>query len=401
MPADTTVKYFHADQVGAPTLNGIQGSLIAVLDACLQDGFGLKSVDSLVVVDGIATATIATGHGFDPDMVALVEGVTPSGLNGEKRVLSTSTTTLTYDATGVPDGVATGTIAIKVAPLGWAKVFSATNVGVYRATSPEGTRMYLRVDETVDGREARVRGYETMSDATTGTGPFPALGQQVNGVHWPKANAASSNRRQWTIIGDHRTLYFQSSTVDAVTNPTGALVAGSVWKFGDFKSFRAGDPYACLLCGTTAAQYVVTSSQPSSVEYVQNNFTTTALRYVPRSYTGVSGSSVCELLSELIIAAPSVSGVSGLSLTYPNGPDNALVLGRAFVTERNPDIFRGRTRGVYRTPQSCQAAFNARDKITGTGDLAGRTLLAVRCGGPAQVAAGGVLFFDITGPWEV
>lgn len=400
MPADTTVKYFHADQVGAPTLHGNQGSLIAVLDACLQDGFGLKSVDSLVVADGIATATITTGHGFDPDMVGLIAGVTPSGLNGEKRVLSTSTTTLTYDATGVPDGVATGTITIKVAPLGWAKVFSTTNLAVYRASSPEGTRMYLRVDETADGREARVRGYESMTDATTGTGPFPTTGQQTNGVFWPKATAAGTSKRQWTIIGDHRTLYLHMSTVDAASNPTGALAAGCVWQFGDIKSFRAGDPYSSALCGTTSGQYGSTAAQGGSVEHASNNFGTGNPRYLPRPYTGISGSSIYEQMFELAVSTGAVSGTGGLSVSYPNGPDNSLILSRAFIAERSPDTLRGRTRGVYRTPQTCHAAFSQRDKITGTGDLVGRKLLAVKCGAPASTASAGVLFFDITGPWE-
>ncbi len=400
MPADTTVKYFHADQVGAPTLHGNQGSLIAVLDACGQDGFGLKAVDSLEVVDGIAKATISTGHPFDVDMVALVAGATPSGLNGEKRVLSVSTTEVTFDATGIVNGVATGTISIKVAPLGWTKVFSATNVAVYRANSVEGTRMYLRVDESADGREARVRGFEHMSDATTGTGPFPTTSQQTNGVAWPKATATGNNKRQWTIIGDHRTFYLHMSTVDAVANPTGALAAGCVWQFGDIKSFRPGDPYSSALSGTTAGQYASTSAQGGSVESASNNFGTSNPRYLPRPYTGVSGSSTFENISELNVSAGGVSGGGGLSVTYPNGPDNSLILGRAFIAERNPDTLRGRTRGVYRSPQNCHGAFNQRDKIDGTGDLVGRKLLAIKCGAPAGTVSAGVLFFDITGPWE-
>ena len=45
----TTVKHFHSAMSGAPVLNGTAGSLIAVLDACLQDGFGLKAASGITV----------------------------------------------------------------------------------------------------------------------------------------------------------------------------------------------------------------------------------------------------------------------------------------------------------------------------------------------------------------
>ena len=60
----TDVKYFHSSQVGAPVMSqgGAAGLLIALLDACLVDGFGLKTVDSIVVASGVATANVSTGH---------------------------------------------------------------------------------------------------------------------------------------------------------------------------------------------------------------------------------------------------------------------------------------------------------------------------------------------------
>ena len=41
---DTSVKHFHSGRVGAPVLTGAEGSMIALLDACVVNGFGLKSV---------------------------------------------------------------------------------------------------------------------------------------------------------------------------------------------------------------------------------------------------------------------------------------------------------------------------------------------------------------------
>lgn len=87
----TTVKRCNA-MSGAPTLNGVAGSLIAVLDACLVVGSGWLADPSVTVSGEIATATFSTGHSFEPDVIALVTGATPAGLNGEKRVLTSAPT---------------------------------------------------------------------------------------------------------------------------------------------------------------------------------------------------------------------------------------------------------------------------------------------------------------------
>ena len=88
--------------------------MIAVLDACLVDGFGLKSVDTLVVSGAVATANISTGHSAMVGSVVLISGATPSGLNGEKRVTAITTNTVVFDATGISDQTATGTITLKI-----------------------------------------------------------------------------------------------------------------------------------------------------------------------------------------------------------------------------------------------------------------------------------------------
>ena len=69
---------------GTPVLTGQVGSLIALLDALLINGFGSITLTSLVVAGGVATAT-ATAHGFPVNSVLFLAGATPSGLNGEKR----------------------------------------------------------------------------------------------------------------------------------------------------------------------------------------------------------------------------------------------------------------------------------------------------------------------------
>ncbi|MDD2610647.1 MAG: hypothetical protein PHX60_13355 [Giesbergeria sp.] len=212
----TSVKHFHSAMNGAPVLNGVAGSIIAVLEACLVTGLGLQSVATLVVSGGVATANFASGHSFEPDTIALIDGAAPAGLNGEKRIISTTTNSVTFAAPGISDQTATGTITAKLAPAGWEKAFSGTNLAAFRSLAVESTRMFLRVDDT-GTTNARVVGYESMSDINTGTGPFPTTTQISGGGWWPKANAANATARAWTVIADSKGGILHVHT--ATTNP--------------------------------------------------------------------------------------------------------------------------------------------------------------------------------------
>lgn len=387
----TSVKYFHSAMSGAPTLNGVAGSLIAVLDACLVDGFGLKSADSVVVSGGIATVTFSTGHSFEPDVIALVAGATPAGLNGEKRVLTTSTNTITFDADGIADGTATGTITIKLAPAGWAKPFSGTNLAAYRSTDPTGTRMFLRV---ADGTTtARVVGYESMSDVNTGVRAFPLDTQLAGGGYIPKASAANATARAWTVIADSRGWWLH-----AHTNTANLGISGNVWGFGDYDSYKSGDPFACALQCSMMDTSSSNGINLASAEYA--GLSVTGGPFTARSFTGLGGSVQLDHAQESHRASNGVSGAEASAMVpaYPNGPNNSLILSRNLLVERGVAL-RGVSRGLLLAAQNCHAAFNWRDKVPGQGQYAGRTLMAVKCGSAAGTSSAGVVFFDITGPW--
>ena len=388
----TTVKHFHSAMSGAPVLNGTAGSLIAVLDACLQDGFGLKAASGITVASGVATVTFANGHSFEPDTIALIAGATPGAINGEKVVLATSTNTITFAAPGVPDGAATGSISAKLAPAGWEKVFSGTGVAAYRSLDPESTRMFLRVDDT-GTTNARVVGYESMSDANTGVGPFPNAAQISGGGWWPKANGANATARAWTLVSDSRgfILHIHTATINF-----GA--SGCVWAFGDFESLKSGDAYACRLqCHTVAAE-TGSGVLVSASENLDYSLATGC--YVARSFTALGGVVAGRHGPAGLVSSSGPSGglASSSAPSYPNGPDNGLILSRKTIVEPGVCI-RGYDRGLYVTPQNCHTAFSWRDKIDGQGDLTGRKLLAIKCGSPASSSSQGVVFVDITGPW--
>lgn len=379
---------------GAPTLNGVAGSLIAVLDACLVDGFGLKTADSVTVSGGIATATFSTGHSFEPDVIALVSGATPAGLDGEKTVLTTSTNTITFDAAGIADGTATGTITFKIAPAGWAKAFAGTNLAAYRSTDPTCTRMFLRVDDT-NANNARVVCYESMTDVNTGTAPFPTSGQISGGGYWGKANDTSATARVWTLIADAKTFWLHMHTVAS----SAAGMSGSIWGFGDFESYKSSDPYACKINAVSSAAHTQSSGLQPAAEFLPNLPNHTG-DYAARSFTGLGGSSALSRAAEGFLSGGGTAGAltNTFAPIYPNGPNNGLVLVRKVLIETGVAL-RGVTRGILYPVQNCHSFFNWRDKIEGQGSYAGRKLLAVKCGSPAGSGSQGVVFFDITGPW--
>lgn len=172
---DTSVRYYDSTMAGAPALSGTVGALIGVLDACLVNGFGTVTLNSLVVAGNVATGTVNAGHGFAMiggavGPVIAIAGATPAGLNGTWCIASVpGSTTFTFSTAGIADQAATGTITAKRPPLGFSKAFSGTNKAAYRADDVASSRLYLRVadDGTGAATYARVRGFETMSDVDT------------------------------------------------------------------------------------------------------------------------------------------------------------------------------------------------------------------------------------------
>ncbi|ENO76599.1 hypothetical protein B447_17686, partial [Thauera sp. 27] len=85
---DTQVKWFHSAQPDAPVLNGQAGSLINVLDACLLNGYSVRTPDSVVVSGGVATVGISAGNPYEKHAVVEISGASDSALNGQWRIVS-------------------------------------------------------------------------------------------------------------------------------------------------------------------------------------------------------------------------------------------------------------------------------------------------------------------------
>lgn len=254
------IVYYDSNEAGAPVLNNAAGSLIGLLDACLINGFNSKTVTSIVVVAGIATATISThGYAVGPGRMIDIAGVTggPTGfalLNGRKKVLSApSANTITFDAAGVSAGTATGTMTSRKSPLGWSKQYSGTNLAMYKRTDIQANAMMLRVADTAaDPLAARVLMVEAATAISTYTGPVPTNAQVSGGGYWTKgANDASA--KDWCLVGDGRTFHLFMPEQSYAYSTYAALPHMA---FGDLDGFKPGDSYdSFLVSGTSTSSF--------------------------------------------------------------------------------------------------------------------------------------------------
>jgi len=393
------VKFINNNMRGAPQISGAPGTWIAALDAFLLTGFGTVTALSVTVSGGIATATVNAGSSFDPYAVVLVAGATPDVLNGEQRVLTATNTGITW-ATTAPDGPATGTITIKVAPMGgWEKVFSATNKAAYRSTDVSGSRSYLYVDDT-GTTAARVRSYEGMTDISTGIGPFPSDALISGGGYQPKSVSANSNPVRYDFFADGRTVYWAIAPGSA----NGASYMNAPLRgFGDMLPLRpGGDAYAVALSCRNSAD--PNNYLEDSVFGSSSNSSNAGI-FMPRAISGLGGA-VRVTGKGYASASNATSGRDSSLGAFPSSVDGELKYTKQFLgasyspTDNTP---RAEVPGVLVIPQSGVAAtIGPRDMLDGTGLMAGRKLMALLVDTAATAAATncGVYVVDITGPWR-
>lgn len=388
-PVDTSVKHYRSDMPSAPVLNGVAGSKIAQLEACLCTGYGLKAATSLTVASGIATLTFSGGASAAwADAVILVAGASNAALNGEQKVLTASAAKVTF-ATAQPDGTDAGTVTFKIAPAGWEKVFSKTNVAVFRSLSPEGTKMYLRVDDT-NPQFVRVVGYESMSDVDTGVGPFPTAAQRSGGGYWAKSTAANASAVAWTLASDGRFFF------DCVApgSHIGLQYQTCFMRgFGDFiPKNPAGDAYLCGLSYSDAAA-------PVSMAYgALAGGNGEYLIAIARGYTGLGGASLARR-APYTGSSVNWSGLDAALGAFPSAVDGSLILSRSFITEASTP--RGDIPGLWYSPQTgVFAVFKMFDTLVRDGRR--HITMATGVNPDSVVNAGtvGSSFIDITGPWR-
>lgn len=374
--------------VGAPVLSGTAGALIAILDAVLVNGFGLQTASAVTIAGGVATVNVPTAPSATVGTVVLVAGATPAGLNGEQRVTATTANSVSF-ATAIT-GAVTGTVTVKVAPAGWSKLYSGTNLAAYKITAVEGTGCILKVDDT-GATVARVRGYEAMTDMATGTGPFPTVSQWTEpGLWWSKSNAASAEARPWRIVADDRGLYFFPKNADTLGEHQGNY-------FGDILSLKSNDPYACILRANSADRSASVVALSDSLEYADPSQSVDGL-YAARAANTLGGAIKHHNTPVMTVGLPLLHVTGGSGWVYPSPIDNGLMLTPLVVYSAAG--YRGYFPGMHVSPQLTNAAFSTGDVVEGSGGMAGKTVAVIKLGAPSPGTSQGVVFVDCLSDWR-
>lgn len=382
MSNPVSVFWFNSTMTGAPALSGTAGALINVLNACLINGFGSVTLDSVVVANGVATATKSSGHGFTDYVVVVIAGATPSGLNGNKRLTWVSSTVFTFDATGISDQTATGTITAKMAPVGWNSPYTATNKAVYRPSEWNGTRCYLSVDDTA-AQFADIRGFDTsMTDVDTGTQQFPYSAERPQNA-WHKSATADGTARPWILVADAYAIYW-------FVGVYGDTDRAAFCFFGDLATpLLSTDQYHCLLIPIPVNVPTVRTGYSSYVYSLS-----TDMGFLARSYTQTGAAVLAQFKDG--------SGKTGYlgrggadAWAYPHPIGGGLLTMALYCSEGSTGI-RGKMPGAYTPWHNVPLAHKT---IRNNGN--GRNLLAI---GIPQANNSTTLLcqllLDITGPWR-
>ena len=418
------VKWMHQGMAGAPVLTNNWGSLTALLDACLVNGFNLQTVSAITRTDSTATATLTAGHGFTVDQVVLVAGSDQPDYNGEFTVTAVTSTTVSFTVSGtaVTPATTATSLTMKVAPLGFEIAYTGTNKRAYRSPNPRSNRLFLRVDDSLPAgytttwaKFGRVTIAEAMSDIDTfvgGRAPWEPSAPTRNEVpsgsgttmytgwfkwYYARQNHAETSgdngnwARSWVLIGDDRGFF--------LSNASGYFGdARILHAFTDFDSYKAGDNYASYLIASE--RYLVANSTTGSYPYIDAysaNSQNTTGKICIRNYTQIGENVRLGMLSLNDGNGQNISGRTG-NIPFPNGPDYGLILHPIYLRETdNGGHLRGVLPGIFWIHQNQPYAhLSVIDNVIG---YEGRKFLIVTLNYSSEGNTCGFAY-DITGPWR-
>lgn len=413
-----TVIWHSSLLTGAPTLTNAWGSLVALLDACLVNGYGVKTVATLTSTSaGVATATVTAGHAFVMGQVVQIAGCAQSNYNGNWTVTSVTATTFSYQM-DVPGTVRTATtttsITAKTPGLGWTKPYSTTNKAAYKGVG--GTGNMLLVDNalrsgytTTWAKWAAVGIVSAMSSISTITGiqaPYDPsrptrnwseapVGDDWGWAKWIHGRVGGrlqdgdggAGNREWRLVGNGTLFYLWVKQ----SLSWGGYV---MYAFGDVNSYvSAGDATGTILIATEASYEASSGDGTGGGVAVSQGYQG---KWMLRPWTQlglpvrVCGVPTLHLLDNQL-------GSGRGPMPYPHGPDNGLWLTPTQLMEEGASLIRGEMPGLYWMPQY---------KPVGSGviidqviDGTARQLMTQSFGGYTGEDAGFLMAVDITGPW--
>lgn len=342
-----TVRVFRNSDSSAPALStgsaGVAGELTALLDAVLVTGYPTQGIESITRTGSTATVTI-TAHGYSNGNIVSISGADEDEYNGNQTVANVAADTFDFTVAGSPATPAVSSLMLAsngTTALGWKLAFTGVNLRAYQ--SRVGNQHYLRVDHNSWAHTGALRGYETMSDVSTGTGPFPTVAQHTNGLGISVANSGGAGEKPWTVIGDESSFHIN------IFSGGPASATPKTAHFGELTKYLPSDPYSTCIIGSINPQTGTLNGQEFGI--VKTNIFGAAATgmYMARSYTGILGAVAVMMITEQTRADMTTSGLctpGGSCLTYPAPLDGGLHIQRFMIAESDSGL-RGLFRGAW------------------------------------------------------
>jgi hypothetical protein len=368
---------YRSSDSGAPVLTGQVGALVALLDACLVNGY-TASVTSITRSGGTATVTVPVPHNLIDGQLVTIAGAAETDYNGTFAITVVTGVVFTYTVPGAPATPATGVITYLRIAAGWSKPFTGTNKAAFKQGA--GSFFYVRVQDDAPGagaaREARVVGYETMTNVDTGTDLFPTAAQKTNGLFVRKSSTADATARNWILFADSTTFYLYVLSAGADTTPT----AYRAFCFGDIYSLKTADNYKAFIAARNAEND--TSATADTLDLLTTIVTAASnSNYIARGHNETAGAVNIGKHGDNAKANSVTLGI-GL-VAYTNPGNGAFYLSRVWVhdpTTTPVNGLRGRMRGLWQFLHPVGSVIDG-DILIGTGELFGKTFLVVKASG--------------------
>jgi hypothetical protein len=276
-------------------------------------------------------------------------------------------------------------LSTNLATLGWTVSYTGASKAAYRqGVGAAGTnRIYLRVDDAGPGagsfREARCRGYETMTDVDTGLAPIPTVAQAANGLFIRKSASLDAVARTAILIGDQRTFYLLIQAGDT---------AGwyYVFMFGDIYSFVPNDAWRAAMIGRPGENVSTAGSERFDVL----GASTITGHYLNRPKAG-TGDPVTMSKAGNANWGSAVLMVGALNVPQPDG---GLAIANIEVMEASGVDRRGKLRGCFHWGHTLAAASDG-FTTSGAGEYDGKSLVTYK-----QSPSAGVLVFETSNTVE-
>lgn len=354
MTTTTKVKNFCWSDTGIPVLRGQAGSLIAVLDACLVNGYNQKTLSSIVVSGTVATAT-CTAHNFREHQCLSITGASGLVFNTEWHIYNVTTDTFQFD---VPTSTTspTGTIVAIVAPMGWTKDLSLTNKAVYKSV---GAPVSLIVDDTLHNT-ARVYSAESYtSDLSSILGMSPLV---TTPAYWTKssqgANTTNSVGKAFDIVGDKEFIWYINAIGSDTSVAENVILTTSRSSnfFGKLIKYQSNDSFPYIITGDVATTTTSSSQSKSFPTCGRATISLTSYSYgwMHRLLGGLKGWPAKADFNAVSIANGTSSGAEYLPAATSilagapfNTNDSAVMLGEAIVSDSGP-VPTATSRPTYR-----------------------------------------------------